>query len=230
MVEEGKKWKPNFHICLHIVKLIICYHRYHFHNGKDSSAVHNIPRVVIKASRQHPSTRDYAFLLNVKNPTIGPIRLRIHSNFDERYAFPPVYHDVVVDPMTLDTATIDVVQPTRSETLMDILSLDGMEDSLLETERMDRFDVSRWSDETIEWDSISAAKTVHVGKDSAWIECIVRGKNSTANPNSFLGSPIMMDIEIGQGSWESSLIQSEPMSDDEKELVSFVLLLVWKIQ
>jgi hypothetical protein len=198
---------------------------------KDSSAVHNIPRVIIKASRRHPSTRHYAFLMNVKNPTIGPIRFRIHSNFDDSHVFPSHYNNVVIDPITLDTAKVDIVQPTKSESIMDLLALDGVEDSLLETEKSDRFDFTHWTDDTIEWDNTSAAKMIHMEKDSAWIEFIVRsGEHLNSSPASSQGSPIMMDIEISQGSWESSLIQSVSTSNGEKEMVSFVLLPVWKME
>ena len=200
-----------------------------FYDEKDSSAVHNVPRVVIKASRQHPLTRHYAFLVHVKNPTISPIRFRIHSNFDENHVFPSMYHDVVVDPITLETATIDIVQPIQSESVMDLLTLDGMEDSLFETGKMDGFDISRWTNETIEWDRTSAAKMIHWEKDAALLEYIVRGEHSTSNPASFHGSPLMLYIDIGQGSWESSLIQSTSVSNEEAEVVSFVLLPIWKL-
>lgn len=169
--------------------------------------------------------------MNVKNPTIGPIRFRIHSNFDDSHVFPSHYNNVVIDPITLDTAKVDIVQPTKSESIMDLLTLDGVEDSLLETEKSDRFDFSHWTDNTIEWDNTSAAKMIHMEKDSAWIEFIVRsGEHLNSSPVSSQGSPIIMDIEISQGSWESSLIQSVSTSNGEKEMVSFVLLPVWKME
>ncbi|MGK3760348.1 MAG: hypothetical protein ACI8RD_012665, partial [Bacillariaceae sp.] len=62
----------------------------------------------------------------------------------------------------------------------------------------------------------------------AWFELVV--VEPSTNPGVHCAVPFAMDIQVGDGSWESSLIQSQATSESEeesKDFVSFDLVLVW---
>jgi len=77
-------------------------------------------------------------------------------------------------------------------------------------------------------------------KDVAWIQCIIVDPNAVVKEksNEFVCTPLSMDIEVGNGSWETSWIQplknKEKTAKDTREAVeenmdyaSFTILPVW---
>lgn len=151
--------------------------------------------------------------------------MRIHSNFDDNTSFPLTYRNVVIDPISLETASVEVISPSKSANVMEVFKLGGMEDSLLDSAECACFDYSSWSYETIDWTGDSVTKLIRLDRDSAWVEFIVKGTSSDA---SFRGSPLSMDIEIGEDSWESSMIQPISSSERKTDFVSLTLLPTWK--
>jgi len=48
---------------------------------KDSSAIHTVPKLTIPKYTYNRSTSEYALLLHISNPTLGPMTLKLHTSF-----------------------------------------------------------------------------------------------------------------------------------------------------
>lgn len=190
---------------------------------KDSSAIHSIPRIQIKRQKYNSSTNQYALLFQVKNPTLGPIRLQIHSNFDESVAFPSSC-DVVLDSMTLKKEVVNIIPPTPSVD-KELFTLEASE-VMRKDSNGDRNDA--WSKDDLNWSTASTCKLIGVNNDVAWVQLITKGPEEKTSDGNFIGTPLLLEIEVGEDSWESSLIHANEMMDGEKDFVPFTILPVWK--
>ena len=54
------------------------------------------------------------------------------------------------------------------------------------------------------------------------------GFKETSTPEEFVAFPATLQVEIGNGSWESSLIKSVEVKEGESDLFSVRLLLAWR--
>lgn len=208
---------------------------------KDSSAIHSVPRVSIKAVKYDESTCRYALLLQIKNPTIGPIRLKIGTALEEKTKFPDSL-EVVLDPLTFQKVNVNVI-PTQnvksSQPRMQQISLEAMEDAFLDVAKLIQngpFDANE--DAWVDWSSEENTCTLlSEQNDVAWIRYVTEsittpmkkelllGEN---DPTHYFGIPLKMEVEVSDESWESSLIQVEEKQDNEKDFVSIYTLPVWK--
>jgi hypothetical protein len=78
---------------------------------------------------------------------------------------------------------------------------------------------------------ISSVKLLANNAGSAWFQLICGTKLSGDKKpkNLFRAIPLSLQIEVGNGSWESSLIQAKTDSG-EKDLVSFDVVLNWPVE
>ena len=203
---------------------------------KDSSAIHSVPRVQIQEHKFNPSTSQHALLFQLKNPTLGPVRLRIHSNFHETTttttSFPESYN-AVLDSMTLQSEVVNVIPPTPSDA-MDRFVLEAVEDAFLDigTGTDVGGNVHGWgasaSASDIEWSEERNCKLIGVINDMAWVQFVTAGLGESVSDGKFMATPLILEIEVGDDSWESSLIQARDMKDGGKDCVSFTILPVWR--
>jgi hypothetical protein len=200
---------------------------------KDASAIYVIPKIQILQQRRHPAADSsrHSFLLQVTNPTLGAVRCRfVPSSYagesdywnDATDDAPPtsLLRHVVVDPFhdtVLDTIQI-LTSVTAPSTTVELLPA---EDTLLESGNsgapMHPLDAVR------DWDpSMSADASLrwigHQGA-TAWLDVTIRLPDTSPLP---VGLPVALEIELGNGSWESSLIPVEKENDS----VTFDVILV----
>jgi hypothetical protein len=207
---------------------------------KDSSAIHGVPRVQIKAEKYNAQSNQYALLLQVRNPTLGPIRLRLCCNVNETIEFPDS-SEVILDPMTLQKATVNIMSPTQQTDQgmnMEYISLEPVEDSFLDIgkEATTEFDIDGWvQTEDLDWSLESSFRLLSFVSDVVCIQYITgsvqtrEGLDENQNEECvYLGTPLSLEIEIGEESWESSLIQARVMEGEGKDLISFPILPVWR--
>lgn len=197
-------------------------------------------RVSIHASDE----TKHAFLLKVSNPTLGTIRLRLAGSeyagepaWDEPAMTTNYLQNVLVDPFT-DRHINALVMPHAVQSLepTEICELEPAEDSFLELGKSaDEVPeaVAKWDAGDVLFDSKvspngpTASLRLITGQNStAWFELVVL---EGTPPNGVLSSvPLSMDIEVGNGSWDSSLVRPLPNLQDQKDMVSFNLVIAWE--
>lgn len=220
---------------------------------KDSSAIHVVPRVkVVRHGKTTlPDSRiRHALLLSVANPTMGMIRFRLsgadlrdfgaRTSGDEGYTL----HNVRVDFLGRVRANVRMIGSTSTLVLPDMVELEAVEDALFDiggaAQSGDPKDVEKWDaaavlkekgTEYFNEPSDCPFSTVAVSKDKAWIQLIIDqdGLEEASASGDFLAVPATMQVEIGNGSWESSLIKPVEVKDGESDLVSLRLVLAWKV-
>mmetsp|Transcript_32604 Transcript_32604/g.54614 ORF Transcript_32604/g.54614 Transcript_32604/m.54614 type:complete len:527 (-) Transcript_32604:532-2112(-) len=207
---------------------------------KDSSAIEVLPRV--RVSNHSSDGSKHAFLLKVSNPTLGVVRLRLaasmytgESTWDDKTETSPFLQNLLVDSMTqlcvdahLDTNASKMIQAT------DTCELEPAEDSFLELGKTSEDvpeAVSKWEagdvllDSKVSTDSRSSARLVGQKKSMAWFELVLLEPSQT---DEYCAIPLSIQIQVGDGSWESSLIQPrQSLEGDAKDFVSFDLVIIW---
>ncbi|GAX21244.1 hypothetical protein FisN_1Lh072 [Fistulifera solaris] len=194
---------------------------------KDSSAIHVIPRVrVMKMVYQEQSIH---FLLQVTNPTLGLIRLRWspspycgEEDWDGNVTL--LLPHLLVDTITQEIWHVRLLEAEeRQFETTEIIELASAEDSLLELSHSSGNQVpeavSRWSgtSEHTQW--------IAQQQQDAWLEVVVKIKAAMKN-NEHWAIPLRMQVELGNGSWESSLIQQD--TSKETDWVDFDVVLTWE--
>jgi hypothetical protein len=202
-----------------------------------------LPRVRVSIHASDGSR--HAFLLKVSNPTLGLVRLRLaasaysgEAEWDDKDVKSPSLKNLLVDPLTqvsvnaqLDTAV------SRSFSQTETCELEAAEDSFLEFGKTsDDFpeDVAKWDagdilfDSKVSKDLPSSMRLVGRKKSVAWFELIVIEHEMQQN-KVYCAIPVALQIQVGGGSWESSLVQSQQRDDeDPQDFVSFDLVLLWE--
>lgn len=213
--------------------------------SKDSSAVQVLPRVNV--SKYDSDETKHVFLLKVSNPTLGTIRMRLDSS---EYSGEPLWGDftrttpllqkVLVDPFTgeqvdaeLDAGVVKDLAPTE------ICELEPAEDSFLELGKTSNDipdSVANWdasqamSDSEVSIDGHKASLRFLASRSSfGWFELVVLGGSTTKTSGKAV--PLAIQIEVGNGSWESSLVMPEGKDDPagSREMVTFNLLITWVV-
>lgn len=219
---------------------------------KDSSAIHVVPRVrivhhgrgVISASGSGGSRIRHALLLSVSNPTLGMIRTRLIGAERDDYIS---LQNVLLDPLLRNRVNARMICGTSTLVLSDMVELEPVEDAFLgmgKGQSHDPKEVEGWdADEVLnveagQEDSSSVGcsfRTVAVNKDTAWIELLVTEDEDTVSPSGsevhssdYIATPVTLQIEVGNGSWENSLIKPKEAEDGGDDIVSLRLVLVWK--
>jgi hypothetical protein len=245
---------------------------------KDSSAIYTIPQVQVVKERYDDSAKTngqkkHYFLLQVSNPTLGPIRVRLllnqsTSSFELKYKdefshwndegidvdetiATATFRNVLLDPLRrvlTDEIHIDlsISQSTASENSTPTIELQSMEDSILldypgtatatniistnreSNERNAIPDVVKlWGlDKTDNSSKNNSLRFVAQNSSTAWYELSVinsvirrpspvdaTSENTPSSTASSYGIPMVLEIDIGNGSWESSLIPVDKEND-----------------
>jgi hypothetical protein len=191
----------------------------------------------------------HAFLLKVSNPTLGSVNLRLagssyegESVWDEPSATNAYLEDIVVDPLT-QTSINAVLHSQLSSELppTDTCQLESAEDTFMELGKSS----SDAPEAVIKWntdnalkktpgESTSILRLVGQQKSMAWFEVVLaepkeipKAENTFDSKFKHNAIPLSLQVQVGEGSWDSSLIQSRFTEDGGKDFVSFEFVLAW---
>jgi len=210
----------------------------------------------------------HVFLLKVVNPTLGTVRLRFsHSSYageptwDEDDATSPT----AITTMTMSHLLVDTLTQKRfarvelstaalsSLPATDVVGLLSAEDSIIEMGGRARDipeSVAHWqAAQAVDAAQAQTARmrlVAHCASD-AWFELVVPAASLTTTGVDGVqvhpAFPLLLQVELGNGSWESSLIPPKTTStspradgggdalldhgDDAKDWVNFDLVLTW---
>jgi len=211
-----------------------------------------IPRVqVVQHYHQPPDAEKdptkHIFLIHVANPTLGTVRLRItkstyrgevdHWNemmnteeLEETKKTNTAMAGVLVD--TLQQTILDLelnLDLTKSLTATDTVELKSAEDSIIELGAQSR----ETPVAVLEWDparaatssAVSAIQLVAQSASDAWFELVLR-QPPESNSGPFNAVPLAMEVDLGGGSWESSLIPVEEVNEGNDK-VTLDIVLAW---
>jgi hypothetical protein len=121
----------------------------------------------------------------------------------------------------------------------ELCELEPAEDSFLELGQSSNYipeTVSKWDARDVLFNSQvsnegakSSLKLLASKNSAAWFELVLENAASPTATGAASAVPLEMKIEVGNGSWESSLVQPELNQDDAgaKDMVSFSLVIVW---
>lgn len=200
---------------------------------KDSSAIHSVPKVEI-CSYGNDKNNTYALLMKIKNPTLGIIRLRLLSESSGNDSGDAMENaNLIIDSTTMEIVKAKTIPPLSAE-MEGFVALDPVEDAFLELGKGHSHhptEVTNWDAQQILRDAEvkSELKVVAQKEDSLWVQYLIADQNQAANETkNYLSTPLIMEIELGNGSWESSLIKTEKDLKDHVDTVRFTILPVWK--
>lgn len=210
--------------CLQSLTLQIAFFR------QDSSAIHVIPRVSVV--RQHHSDDDrHAFLLKVANPTLGTVRLRLAESsyrgesdcWGEDDGTTSCFSGLLVDTLTQKFVDTAQLQPTKASLgTSETVELLSAEDSIIELGGKARGTpepVDHWEHPVLE---TAGLRLVAKSASDAWFELVVVNNDTTAVTQMI---PLALQVDLGDGSWESSLVPVAEGKDGDN--VTFDLVLAW---
>jgi hypothetical protein len=180
-----------------------------------------------------------SFLLNASNPTLGIVRLRLATS---SYQGEHVWHDsgqhtsvlpnLLVDTLSQRRLDVEVVGTVfQASPWTETVELQSAEDSIMELGGKAR-EIPK---KVVDWEAskvvtgldekeAKVSLVAHSASD-AWFELVIPDPTAflTSNP----GIPIQLQVELGNGSWESSLIQQTTSDGEGMDWVNFDLLLTW---
>lgn len=191
---------------------------------KDSSATQVVPRVQIV--RKIHKERRYAVLLSVKNPTLSMVRLRFCGNDSQIVLGDDELREILVDPFNERRISAQLCQSFKNLGSTGFIELDPADDPFLDIGKEKRGDppeVSGWEGTVIEDLENSGLKLVASQGDTSWVEFAVDFEEEVATN---LVVPFSMQIEVGNGSWEASLVKRKELPEQEKDLVKLGLVAV----
>jgi hypothetical protein len=141
--------------------------------------------------------------------------------------------NILVDPLNRECVNAKLV-PTSSIEASEVCELEPAEDSFLElgkSSNEEPEEVDKWNAQdalatsTVSESNQSSLRVVGCRKSCAWMELILL--ETAQDPDVTCAVPLALQIEVGDGSWESSLIQPEPKGNGEKDMVTFDLVITW---
>ena len=196
---------------------------------KDSSAVNSVPRVQICRYGKDADSQKYTMLLKVRNPTLSNIRLRflhpdIPGDISEREL-----QKVPLDPFSQRFVNARMCEPKDSLTSTEWMNLENAEDLFLDMgkeQEEDPIEVLHWEPSTVfdssDDDTVSTLRILTTRKDTAWVEMIYSvGFDLDSVPDdNYLAFSIGLQIEVGNGSWDASLIKKRDLPEDENDIVT----------
>lgn len=184
----------------------------------------------------------HAFLLKVTNPTLGAVRFRLAAStyegepvWDEHGIRTPLLENILVDSLNQQCLNAKLITKVGdSIEASELCELEPAEDSFLELGRSSNeepLEVAKWNagdilaDSTVSEEKPSSLRVVGRRKSCAWIELVLLETALEQGLNCAV--PLALQIEVGDGSWESSLIQPE-RAEGTKDIVTFDLVIVWE--
>lgn len=191
----------------------------------------------------------HALLVKIQNPTLGIVRLKFGANgasdgqkqvVDNSVNDGAFMHNIPLDKFQRTYVTAAVLKDKNENTYFDgsteTVELEAAEDAFLELGKDFQSEAPR---EVKSWDAISVLssstraneiKLIAQQKDAAWFEFIFNNVESAIEQNmeSYVATtPIGLQLQVGDGSWETSLI--EPIPKEGPDFVLFQVIFVWKI-
>mmetsp|Transcript_11028 Transcript_11028/g.23204 ORF Transcript_11028/g.23204 Transcript_11028/m.23204 type:complete len:572 (-) Transcript_11028:204-1919(-) len=212
---------------------------------KDSNAVNVVPRVQLCCHGSNPTKQSFAALLKVRNATLGVIRLRLSG-----LSVSADSSSATIDQLELDNIIIDPIRETfvqgRHCSFDVISSLSPTEWLELEHAEDEFLDIGKGREqdpqEVLEWDankilsstgddSGSFMRVLATRRDTAWVELkLTMAPDDFASGlnhgQSYLAVPIAMEIEVGNGSWEASLIKRRDIPENEVDATTLGLVVL----
>jgi hypothetical protein len=192
----------------------------------------------VRSVKQVKTDRGSSFLLQVTNPTLSSVRFRFAPS---TYAGEPDWDDgkpsIFLSNLLVDSFTqalvsadlrLDLLNNMEPTAFVELLS---SEDSIIELGGK----TTDTPKEVLAWkptsdDNYSTVGIVATSSSSAWFEVNLVIANADQQPAAKEGVamavPLALQIEIGNESWESSLIQPRMMEEDETDRVSFDLVVI----
>jgi hypothetical protein len=167
---------------------------------KDSSAIQVVPRLTIVKKAET------SMLVKVTNPTLGVVNLRLGASS----LLASESANIVVDSVSGRTMDIVIVAPNPMEPTS-IATLQPVEDIFLD------MNVAKTPDAVMSFASTGTTRLVTSQADVAWFE-VAGGLGAV---------PISLQVQVGDGSWESSLIKKQT-NGDEPDFCNFDVILVTK--
>ncbi|KAK1734603.1 hypothetical protein QTG54_014476 [Skeletonema marinoi] len=179
-----------------------------------------------------------------KNPTLNMIRLRFsgpNSSEEGETIDAKELENILVDPfMETIIAKADLCS---SDSLLSIapcdwIELDSAEDLLLDIGKRQQDDpqvVKSWDFapllDALDSNSLPKLTVVASRGDTSWVEVIIPNSaaiNSDGEkpPSNCFAVPLSMQIEVGNGSWEASLIKRREVPDGEQDLVQLDIVVL----
>lgn len=181
-------------------------------------------------------TRDRSvFLLKVTNPTLGPVRLRFarstyagEQSWDEENEEREIsLKQLLVDELQQKVLDVDLKFILRDLATTEPVELLSSEDSFIEFGGKAREvppEVRAWKAPAEEVDQ-SRMRLVASSTSTVWFELVTIGVAVRKDANRRPGIPIALQVQVGNGSWESSLIQHQQLY--EHDFVPFDLVITW---
>ena len=148
--------------------------------------------------------------------------------------------NIRVDSLGRCRANVRMIGSTSTIVLPDMVELEAVEDALFDIgagQSKEPKEVETWDANVIlkaecDDEGLSGCpfSAVAVSKDRAWIQLVIEedGFKETSTPGEFVAFPATLQVEIGNGYWESSLIKSVEVKEGESDLFSVRLLLAWR--
>jgi hypothetical protein len=215
---------------------------------KDSSATNSVPRVQICQYGMDSMRQKFAVLVKVRNPTLNMIRLRFsspalpcsddstgtgdHVDFIAKQEL----QNIPMDPFdqTFVNASVCLLDATKSLPPADWLVIESAEDLYLDMgkgQEEDPSEVQDWNASTVlsslDNQASSKFRVLTTRKDTAWVEMVLL-TDSAADDDDFVGGhvaiPFGMQIEIGNGSWDASLIKRQDLPEGEIDIATLNLV------
>ena len=213
---------------------------------KDSSAIHMFPNISVFSFKADPidNKKDHvklAMLLKVQNPTLGILRIRFGSSEGYSTYVEPRMNNILLDPyqrLYVDASTIDIPKDDIClQNFTDVAELEPSEDILLDIGKSgENEDI----DEVLSWDASTVLSSMNSSKisllshkkDVAWFELLfvdARLSEIDHHQEYAVTMPIGIQIQVGEGSWESSLIKVN-RPNEELDFVQFWTRVVLKLK
>lgn len=203
---------------------------------KDSSAIHMVPKVTLVKLIEGSDWKGLGGIIQVSNPTLGPVRVRFQLGTEEDIQKPRL-HDLILDAtMSNTTANAELISLPKVSAYTENIMLEPVEDAFLELgNRKTQIpsEVMGWKPNDLKSDNDNLdIGILAIEKDMAWIQFGIPESVSSSPRNThdmWKAIQLTMEVEVGNGSWESSLIKRDAsLSNEDVDWVPFQLVLVWK--
>lgn len=200
---------------------------------QDSSAIHVVPN--LQVTRSIESDGCSFFLLKAINPTLGPVRMRFAAS---RYGGEPSWDNAQVLTARLSALLVDSLTDERMDVELDTnvlanlsttnsVELQSAEDSFIELGDKSRAipsEVRSWNPGASSSKREASIRIISHGASTAWFELTV--PTTSESSSRTIGVPLSLQVEIGNGSWETSLVQAQ--TTEEQDFANFDIIIVWK--
>lgn len=166
---------------------------------------------------------------------MSPSKYTGESVWDSKTETSAHLENLLVDP--LRRVSVDAhldTEATKSIDSTELCELEAAEDSFLELGSKSSNNVpeavSSWEagdvlvDSKVSDETPATLRQLGQKKSVAWFELVVLESSIDRSAHSAI--PITMEIQVGEGSWESSLVQ--PRGNGNQDFVSFDLVVVWE--